>query len=235
MTGLIAPGHMRGIDETTTMQGAGSMDTQAPGRPRRLLTVSLLLLAAFLPFDEAAAAEPSYIGKTYTGRVLAEIERDDLAIKQRHYGSASAEFTRLSDDKARLVLFGTIEKPGDAAMTVEGRYDESGFRATNGDLSITVNAAGTISGGGTVNNEQFRFEGKASDTDLDLRVSNSPAAGAKPSVIRGIDFTYEMETEAGAERRTGGKKCREIRYEMRPVANIGDGTMSMLSVPVCIE
>jgi hypothetical protein len=200
------------------------------------LAVSLALAATLLGVCGSPAAAESYIGKTYTGRLSAEIDRSDWAIKQRRYGSASAEFTRLSDGKARLVLFGTIDKPGDAGFTIEGSYDdETGFRASNGGLSITVNAAGRISGGGTVNNEQFRFEGSVSETDFDLRVSNKPAAGAKPSVIRGINFAYDMESEAGAERRRDGKKCREIRYEMRPVANIGDGTMSMLSVPVCIE
>ena len=198
-----------------------------------VLIASSLLLPS-LASTAGTGGSPAYIGKVFTGRVEAHIDDSTLSIKRRRYGTATAEFKRLPGNQAELVIFGTIDKDGDAGFTITGTYDRSGFQAAAQDLSIAIDPAGQISGGGTSGDQQFSFSGQMTGGRIALDVENWPVAGASPSNIRGIAFTYQLSAES-ASGEGSDRKCRKIRYEMRPVANIGDGTMSMIRVPVCLQ
>jgi hypothetical protein len=197
--------------------------------------VSLPVVLALAGCAEASA-QPPYIGSVYAGRVKAEIDMSDLPITRLRYGDATAEFKRTTAGKALLTLTGSIRDKGDAGFAIEGSYGKSGFRGSGPSIELTIDPAGKISGGGVDNGAEYRFSGTVSGPEMALTVHYRPTAEAQPSTLRGIEFTYALENETEEKSsEKAGKRCREIRYEMRPVANMGEGTMSMMSVPVCLE
>ncbi|MFC4256404.1 hypothetical protein GRI97_10245 [Altererythrobacter xixiisoli] len=181
------------------------------------------------------AAPPPYIGATYSGPVRAEIDDSDFPITKWRSGDATAKFEEIAPGRARLILFGTIENEGDASFTVDGDYDDAGFRHIGSSINLSIDAEGTVSGGGVSGNHDYRLSGTLTERALNLAVQYRPTGSAAASTLREIMFRYNLSNEATAKDSKSDKPCRTIRYEMRPVANIGDGTMSMLSVPICLN
>jgi hypothetical protein len=188
----------------------------------------LFLLAASLLFLTASAAGAT---EAYSGRLEAKIHTTTNMIPLRRYGEATARFEPLPEGGTRFVLTGTIERENDAGFSVVGRQGPEGFRS-DGPIALLIDRQGQITGGGTEGDQSYRFSGRITEEAFELRVENRPAPGAEASPVTGIDFTYSLTNDLAQPE---GGTCREIRYEMRPLANLGDGTMSMISVPVCIE
>ena len=186
-------------------------------------------------------------GDPYTGFIEVQVQPAGGRGWKR-YGEGSAHFVDNDGGNARLVVFGaTDDGDGDAGFAVDGTFGEDGWRSESDGVVLEIARDGRISGGGTIHPQRFGFSGLATpttfslDVDLELLEPGSPQLPAG-SVFR---FSYDLSrppprdddepAEAMADGRDADRKCRRIRYEMRPVANIGDGSMSMIQVPVCLE
>lgn len=187
-------------------------------------------------------------GEPYTGFLKVVIQPPGGKSRTR-WGTGSASFASEQEGHARLVVFGAIDdEGGDAGFAVDGRYDADGWKATANEVRIEVAPDGAITGGGNQHPQAFRFSGKAGQSDFELVVELELLEDSVQGMPKGTTFSFdydlsraEPEDEAGVGDKVasnGGKekkKCRKIRYEMRPVASIGDGSMSMLRVPVCLQ
>jgi hypothetical protein len=209
-------------------------------------TRSLRLALSFVPVTlalagcGAASAEPAYIGKTYSGRVMAEIYDSDLPITKRSWGSATAQFRRTTAGKARLTVTGDIRGES-AGFTIEGRYDDSGFRDSDPTTELTIDPTGRIVGRGVDQGSEYRFSGTVSAKDMALTVVWRPAAGAPDSTLQRIEFTYTVGVEEAVNGKRdgdaplgkGGKPCRKTRVEQRAFPSFDGGPMTMGMVIVC--
>lgn len=206
------------------------------------LPITILPLALALAGCDAASAEPAYIGKTYTGRVTAEIATSDLPITQRRSGRATAEFERTAPGKARLIVTGDI-RGQNASLTIDGSYDDSGFRGADDQMQLTIDNAETITGHGADKESLFRFSGTVAANDMTLILHWRPAAGAPPTPLESIEFAYTLEQDASekgdasAKRPTGkdGKPCTRTRVEQRVSPSFDGGPMTMGMVVVCAD
>lgn len=211
-----------------------------------LLSLLLLALAASAcNSSERPDFIQTYAGEPYTGSVEVRVDLPD-GESWRKYGEGSAHFVKQSDGQAQLVLFGAIDdEQGDAGFVVDGEYDENGWKSELGDIVLEIGPDGAISGGGTLHPQKFRLSGTASQSAIELVVAIE-LLEANPNALPAgttFDFTYDLsravasdEDEDPTADKTGDEKeCGKIRYEMRPVANIGDGTMSMIRVPICLD
>lgn len=204
---------------------------------RRIPRVYLLILLAVLQSPNPTLAQgdtppPAYTRDSFSGRLLAEIHSTTSTIPIRNYGSATARFDALPDGRTRLTLSGTIQQEGDAGVSVTGRYGPDGFRSDGKAITLSIDPEGRITGGGMEDGQSYTFSGRISADELEVQVQNRPVAQTGASSVTGIDFTYSLTNDLAEP---AGGTCKDIRYEMRPVANIGDGTMSMISVPVCLR
>lgn len=198
--------------------------------------VCVLLLASTACGQDEGFLE-IFAGDPYTGYVRVVAKGESLpGGARRDRGRGSAQFEKLDNGQARLTVFGIIKNDaGDAGFSMEGPYDRSSWRARAGDVSLSIDA-GQVTGGGVTGNQRFTFSGVLTATRFDLQVDLEPLprAGQDPPAVTIFTFDYRLRRE-GADAADDDGDCREIRYEMRPVANIGDGSMSMLNVPVCLD
>ncbi|MDH5822017.1 hypothetical protein QFW77_03280 [Luteimonas sp. RD2P54] len=198
--------------------------------------------------DQGEAFVGTYAGDPYTGFVEVEV-RPAGGRAWRQHGEGSAHFVDEGGGKARLVVFGAIDdENGDAGFAIDGAFTDGRWKSETEGVSLEIDRDGRIGGGGTMHPQRFDFSGTATATDFALDVGielleDNPQSLPAGSTFR---FAYELsraepgkdaEQSAGEDEdgRGGDRKCRRIRYEMRPVANIGDGSMSMIQVPVCLE
>jgi hypothetical protein len=167
-----------------------------------------------------------------------------------YLGRATASFTPGTGDTVRMVLFGTLDGvAGEAGFTLDGRLHDGAWSAAAEGVELSVDANGRLAGGGRQATQALDMSGTLDPTDARIRVDLELLEPSEQGLPAGTRFRFDYRlaralpeapdtTEgdrADASRDEDEGTCREIRYEMRPVANIGDGTMSMLSVPVCIE
>lgn len=206
-----------------------------------------LRLALILPMTltlvgcDMASADPAYIGSAYSGSLRAEIDVGE-PVNKRQYGRATAEFKRTAPGKARFTVTGNIRGQS-AGFSTEGTYDSSGFRGSEADVELTIDAAGKISGRAVEKEAEYQLAGAISGTELALTVLWRPPAGAPPSPVRGIDFTYTLESDApeqadeAARRPTGkdGERCTKTRVEQRVFPSLDGGPMTMGMVVVCAD
>jgi len=188
-------------------------------------------------------------GDPYTGWLEVEVRPAAPAAKPwRRYGQGSAQLLETGDGKARLVVFGAIDDDdGDAGFALDGEFTAEGWRSDAGPVSLEIDREGRISGGGTLHPQAFSFSGSATPASFSLEVELELLESGSEQVPAGsvFHFSYgltratpragEESAQAPDGREKADRKCRRIRYEMRPVANIGDGSMSMLRVPVCLK
>ncbi len=191
-----------------------------------------------------------YAGEPYTGFI--DVRIDPPGGKAwTQYGRGSAHLTDIGDGRARLVVFGAIDDDrGDAGFAVEGRYDDDGWVSRTDNVNLRIDTTGTIVGEGTVPPQHYAFSGAVTASTFDLVVDLELTEATENGLPAGtrFHFTYDLyrgvpnadegedlsrNADESAPRKDG--KCRKIRYEMRPVASIGDGTMSMIQVPICIQ
>lgn len=155
---------------------------------------------------------------------------------KRDQGNGTARFEKTGAGTARLTVFGVIgESDGDAGFSMEGTYDGDSWQAASGDMRLAIDPAGEITGGGVVGAQRYTFSGSLTPGRFNLRVDLEPLpqAGRPPPAASLFTFNYRLRRDG--KDGDGNGDCRAIRYEMRPVANIGDGSMSMLNVPVCLK
>ncbi|MCD9029470.1 hypothetical protein LDO26_14845 [Luteimonas sp. BDR2-5] len=184
----------------------------------------------------------AYAGEPYLGSVRVVVT-DAGGTVMRRRGEGSAQFEATGRGQARLVVYGAIEnKDGDAGFAITGAYGPDGWTAEEGGVRLHIGPDGRILGGGVVDDNRYSFSGSVSPGRMRLTVELTPqAAAAQPASAANVfTFNYRLSRDrpeaAMAQRSGDGEgKCRSIRYEMRPVASIGDGTMSMLRVPVCLK
>lgn len=202
--------------------------------------------------NDAVAAQDSvdarFRGEPWTGSLRVDVVPPQ-GERITRWGQGSARFTGEDgqDGHSRLVVFGAVDdEQGDAGFTLAGRPASGGWSSSGGAVALSIAPDGRISGGGDHGAQSFALSGHADATRFNLLVEltlhEDTAAGLPAGTVFHFDYALsraEAATpESGAE--TAGKrgdtgKCRRIRYEMRPVANIGDGSMSMISVPVCLK
>ncbi|MFJ1294114.1 hypothetical protein ACEPPZ_19005 [Paracoccus yeei] len=201
-----------------------------------MLMVCLPLLLAVLQSPNPSLAQgdepPAYTEGTFSGRLLAEIHSTASMIPHRNYGTATARFDALPDGRTRLTLSGTIKQEGNAGFSVTGRYGPAGFRSDDKAITLSIDPEGRITGDGIEDGQSYTLSGRISADELELQVQNRPVPETGATSVTGIDFTYSLTNDLAEPE---GGTCKDIRYEMRPVASIGDGTMSMISVPVCLR
>lgn len=220
---------------------------------RHLHRLSPLLLVALAAGACQARGEQTFIdrfgGEPYTGWVEVDITTPDGETHRRH-GKASAHFVEKGKGRAQLVVFGAIDnEKGDASFAPEGVYDAGGgWKSDVGGIRLQIGPSGEISGGGTAPPQRFRFSGLMSDSAMDLTSEVELLQATENGMPKGTTFRFEYDlTRARADVRAdnakpaaaGGKKsggkCREIRYEMRPVPSFTGGPMDMIQVPVCVK
>lgn len=221
-----------------------------------LLSAVLMLSLAIGACQGRGDEQPDFItalsGDPYTGFVKVVV-RPPSGRTITRWGEGSAHFVKEPGGRARLVVFGAIDdEQGDAGFTVDGSYDAGGWKATANDIRIEVAPGGAISGGGSQHPQAYRFSGKAAESDFELMVELELLEGSPQGMPKGTTFSFDYDlsrarpdadddatagrtASAGEKGKKGKKKCRKIRYEMRPVASIGDGSMSMMRVPVCLK
>lgn len=206
------------------------------------------LLACLALFSATACGQDSqflsdYAGEAYLGSLRAVVYDGEGERIMSRRGEGSAQFEPSGDGTARLVVSGVIsDSPGDASFVIDGAYDGNAWTAHAGDIRMTVDSNGEIGGGGTSGNNRYDFSGRALPGRMRLTVELRPLDAKSAQVASRFKFDYSLNRTAPAGARTRGDRaeasegtCRSIRYEMRPVASIGDGTMSMLNVPVCLK
>lgn len=188
----------------------------------------------------------TYSGEPYTGFVEVRVEPAGGKAWRQH-GKGSAHFVGKEGGNAQLVVFGAIDdEDGDAGFAIDGTFEDGHWKSETDEVVLEVARDGRISGGGTIHPQKFGFSGSASETSFNLDVDIELLEGRPGALPAGsrFRFSYELsraprqeeDVVADAESHgKGKKKCRKIRYEMRPVANIGDGSMSMIQVPVCLQ
>lgn len=189
----------------------------------------------------------TYAGEPYTGFVEVRVEPAGGKAWTQH-GEGSAQFVGKQGGSTQLVVFGAIDdEDGDAGFTIDGTFEDGRWKSENEGMVLEVARDGRISGGGTIHPQKFEFSGSASETDFDLDVDIELLEGRPGALPAGsrFRFSYALSraprreeaavADAGDDGNGKKKKCRKIRYEMRPVANIGDGSMSMIQVPVCLR
>lgn len=212
----------------------------------RFSPLLLALVATACHGGDQKAFVDKFAGDPYTGLVKVRINPPG-GKAWTQYGKGSARFVEKADGRAQLVVFGAIDNDkGDAGFAIDGTYDASGWKSDVKGVRLEVEPGGEITGGGTVPPQQFQFSGAATDAAFDLMVEIELLEANKNSLPKGTTFQFEYDlsrakaevradnAKAGTARKSG-KKCRKIRYEMRPVANIGDGSMSMMQVPICLK
>lgn len=182
-------------------------------------------------------------GDPYTGSVRVVVDSPAApGGSLRRRGEGSAQFERTAPGESRLVVFGTLDD-GDAGFSIIGRHNASGWRANAGAIQVAIDEAGTLSGGGIDGAQRYTLSGTVTSSRFDLKVELEPLqqAGQPTPSAQLFTFNYRLRREgndaSGDDSRggTSGGGCRKIRYEMRPVASMGDGSMSMLNVPVCLK
>lgn len=215
-------------------------------RFRLTCLLSLALVAGGCEGREQAPFLQPFVGAPYMGDVTVRITPPGGRSWEQS-GRASARIVDEQDGRARLTVFGAIEdEKGDAGFTLDGRQDARGWRSSSDSMTLEIGPDGRISGGGTLAPQRFAFDGRIAPGDFHLVAKVELLARSKGDLPEGttFEFVYDLSraapTPATVDRKPAsgdGKdgKCSEIRYEMRPIANIGDGTMSMMQVPICLD
>lgn len=220
-----------------------------PERLRLSCLLTLALAASGCQGREASFVQP-FAGDPYTGEVTVRVRSPDGGSLERS-GHASARIVETQGGRARLTVFGAIEnEAGDAGFTIEGRQDGQGWQGDTGAVSLRIAPDGSITGQGTIAPQAYSFDGRVSPSDFQLLTRVKLLERSQGDLPAGtvFEFDYDLSraTPSGAETtvadagtepakaRSGEDgQCSQIRYEMRPVADLGDGTMSMIQVPVC--
>lgn len=218
---------------------------------RRILRSSPLLLAVLAAGTCQAGGEQTFIdkfgGEPYTGWVEVDVITPDGETHRRN-GKASAHFVEKGKGRAQFVVFGAIDdQKGDASFVPEGVYDASGgWKSDVEGIRLQISPSGEIGGGGTAPGQRFRFSGLISDSAMELTTEIELLQATENGMPKGTTFRFEYDlSRAGADVRAGDtkaaagggkakRKCREIRWEMRPVA-AAFGEMDMVRVPICLE
>ncbi|WP_143703917.1 MULTISPECIES: hypothetical protein [Luteimonas] len=206
----------------------------------------LAAAAALLLAPAACSQDEGFLDRygddPYTGPLHVVVKgAAPLTPWKRDRGNGSASFEKTGAGTARLTVFGAIgddDGDGDAGFSMDGTYDGDSWQADSGDMRLAIDPAGEITGGGVAGAQRYTFSGTVTPGRFDLQVDLEPLpqAGQPPPAASLFTFNYRLRRESADDAGDGqGGDCRKIRYEMRPVANIGDGSMSMLNVPVCLE
>ncbi|MDN5782035.1 MAG: hypothetical protein L0H23_08445 [Luteimonas sp.] len=220
-------------------------------RFRLTCLLALALAAGGCDGREPAPLLQPFAGDPYMGDVTVRITPPGGQPWEQS-GRASARIVDGPDGRARLTVFGAIEdEKGDAGFTLDGHQDARGWRSDSDSMTLAIDPDGHISGGGTLAPQRFTFDGRIATTDFHLVANVELLARSNGNLPKGttFEFVYDLSratptptsptaAQDAAERNDKGDKsgkCSEIRYEMRPIANIGDGTMSMLQVPICLD
>jgi hypothetical protein len=215
-------------------------------RFRLTCLLSLALATGGCEGREQAPFLQPFAGTPYLGDVTVRITPPGGRSWEQS-GRASARIVDEHDGRARLTVFGAIQdEKGDAGFTLDGQQDAHGWRSASDSMTLEIGPDGRISGGGTLAPQRFAFDGHIAPGDFHLVAKVELLARSKGNLPEGttFEFVYDLSRAApvpttdqrkpvDSEDKDG--KCSEIRYEMRPIANIGDGTMSMMQVPICLD
>lgn len=214
---------------------------------QRLSGLALVVLS----FPACGEAEPAFLATDdpYVGTLDVRATPSNGRPAMRASGEGSIAFKRMGGDRVQLIVHGEVagvpgqaSGAGNAGFIAEGRAGLDGWRAQTGGIHIDIDAQGRITGGGTVQQDRYMLSGRLMGSQGTLVVAIEPgaAAAAGPSAeISSFRFTYALErrqmrgdrapTAAGR----GRGSCPHVVYQPRMIANIGDGAMSTVQVPVC--
>ena len=197
--------------------------------------------------DKPAPIQP---GDPYTGWLEVEVRPASSGGRPwKRYGQGSAQLLDSGDGKARLIVFGAIDDDeGDAGFTLDGEFTAEGWRSApgKGPVSLEIGRDGRVIGGGTLHPQEFTFSGLLTPTSFTLDVELELLESDSAELPAGSVFNFSYGLSRAMPRAVGDspdatdqdrtrRKCRRIRYEVRPVANIGEGSISMVRVPVCLK
>lgn len=191
----------------------------------------------------------------YIGDVTAS--GDDGGRRRTRHGDASAMFEDLGEGRARWILDGRLDDGGGTgSFQTDGVLRNGAWASDPATVALRIADDGVISGGGDAGAQHLAFSGRVTASRLELRVEATPRDDAAGDAVPAV-FDYRLTRrdpvrEAAREReraesrtrraadggdgnRGGDDRCASIRYEMRNIAHIGEGSMSMIQVPVCVR
>ena len=214
--------------------------------------MAALLLAAPCQGEQRASDEKHasfaarYAGAPYQGRVTVSIRPPGWTTGDSNYeyGTGSAAFTALHGDAVRFVLTGSIARQGDAGFAAEGTQHAGGWSSGPGDVVLSVDKDGPITGGGTAPPNRYRFNGLLEPDRLQLDVDLELLQRGQGGMPAGTHFLFEYRLHRPlpqiAQRRRkepadDNGDCKRVEYHLKSVPNLFGGAMGMVSVPECIR
>lgn len=223
----------------------------------RVLSIILLLAGACAAENGAAgversdAAEPSLVDALAAGaaayrgrRSLVVLSPSPASIQNAGQGGESAArlfFAPARDGSVTLHLADTDRAPFRLRIEASGRREpDGGWSGDDQGIRLRIDPRGAVSGGGRKGEFDFDVSGRISPRRAVLRVQVDATAAA-PKAVAGMRHVHQYALDRdtpGAEkqaaaRRGSDRKCRKIRWKLKPVMNHADGTLDSVRVPVC--
>ncbi|MBB1473377.1 hypothetical protein H5368_10055 [Luteimonas sp. MC1782] len=171
---------------------------------------------------------------SYAGTVSARVAQGHGKAQS---GTASATFAP-SGGRDRLEVKASIRRANDSGFVVHGRPVHGGWQGRGGPLSLVVDRAGRITGGGIEKGHRIGFSGQLDAGRMTLTVETVQLAPPGERIV----FEYRLTrpapagqvgaTAAGRAQATGA--CRRRVWRTRNVAAPGGG-MVMTQVPHCLD
>ncbi|MGH8033280.1 MAG: hypothetical protein ACREO8_13220, partial [Luteimonas sp.] len=162
----------------------------------RRAALSAFALATVMPVCAHAAGRgvQSYGNAPYLGQLEATMRVPGTAkAGKRDIGTGSAQFIDTGGGRIRLVVVGSIEKPGDAGFVIDGISSGSGWTSRSGGMVFSVAADGRISGGGTLPPQRMRFAGSVSEGRFELKVDLELIERNGKGLPPGTRFTFDYD------------------------------------------
>lgn len=197
--------------------------------------------------EEHESFAATYDGDPYLGRVTVSIRPPGWTTSDSNYeyGTSTAAFTDLHGGKVRFVLMGNIASKGDAGFAADGLQNADGWSTGDGDVVLTIDKDGNISGGGKAPPNKFRFSGLLEPDRIQLDVDLELLEAGQGGMPAGTHFLFEYRLHrtlsqiASATRTEDAADsegdCKRVEYHLKSVPNLFGGAMGMVSVPECIK
>lgn len=192
--------------------------------------------------DMLAADAAAYRGR----RSLVVLSPSPASIQNAGRGGESAArlfFAPVRDGSVTLHLADTDRAPFRLRIEASGqREPDGGWSGNDQGIRLRIDPRGAVSGGGRKGEFDFDVSGRISPRRAVLRIQVD-AITAAPKAVAGMRHVHQYALDRdtpGAEKRASAaarrdpdRKCRKIRWKLKPVMNHADGTLDSVRVPVC--